>query len=160
MTEIGRPSRLGDQTNVVRYVGGSYAPESPDGSGIVILPGAFDRKDEDGLSFIQRLILAKAEKQDKDRICLVFASRRTPGKTAVFAEMNVGDALQALSVFDNDFFFIEDPLPAEGEMLANPAHALLVGLPFPGVAIGSIQSEFAGQLLASVVLNTFPAIKP
>ena len=48
---------------------------------------------------------------DKAEICKVFASRMTLGKTAIFAELNVGKALKALKQFEEDFHFLANPLP-------------------------------------------------
>jgi hypothetical protein len=155
-------AKLNGDKNVVRYVGGSFVYVEADSDMFEVGAGAFERttKDEDGLSFIERLILAKSSKADEDEIRRVLASRRSFGKTAQFAELNVEKALHALSYFDSEFYFCEDPLPTEGEKLANPAHALLIGLPFKGEPAGSMTSEFAGELLSGTVERLFPAIKP
>jgi hypothetical protein len=161
MTEYGGAApKLSDDKNVVRYVGGSHCSFDEAAKEIAVYPSAFDRniKDSDGLSFIERLILSKNPKKDESEIRRVLASRRALGKTAHFAELNVGQALEVLSVFDTDFFFYEDPLSAEGEMLANPAHVLLNGLPFKGEPIGSLTSEWAGELLCGAVSRLFPAV--
>jgi hypothetical protein len=163
MTEAtGESQRLRDDKNVVRYVGGSHVAPIPDSDEFEIDGSAFDRtaKDVDGLSFIERLVLSTNQKLDEDEIRSVLGARRLFGKTARFAELNVGQALEALYVFDQDFYFCEDPLPENGDIPAIPAHALLKGLPFKEEAIGSLTSEWAGELLSGAVLRTFPAIKP
>jgi hypothetical protein len=148
--------RLPETANIVRYVGGSnYSASTGVLNGI-----AFERppKDVDGLSVTQRLVLARNSEKDKTEIRTVFASRMTLGKTAVFAELNVGRALSKLARFDEEFFFLADPLPESDQKLANPAHALLKGLPFVGDEVGSLKSELAGDLLRSVVHDVFSAI--
>ena len=149
------PKRLPETANVVRYVGGSNYNDSTG-----VLNGiAFERppKDINGLSVTQRLVLARNSEKDKTEIRKVFASRMTPGKTAVFAELNVGKALNVLKRFDEEFYFLSDPLPPCDQKLANPAHALLKGLPFVGEEVGSLKSERAGDLLRSVVHDIFSA---
>ena len=158
----GEEEKLSADNNVVRYVGGGSISLGPNEGEFEIGAGAFERstKDEDGLSFIERFVLAKQSNSDEDEIRRVLGSRRSFGKTAQFAELNVGKALEALSYFDNDFYFCEDPLPEDGEMLANPAHALLIGLPFKGEPAGSMTSELAGELLSGTVERIFPAMQP
>jgi hypothetical protein len=148
--------KLPASRNVVRYVGGKHVGNSTG----ALNGSAFDRtpKDSDGLSFTQRLILSKNPKSDEAEIRRVLGSRLTMGKTAVFAELNVRGALAALKAFEGDFHFREDALAKQGDMLANPAHALLIGLPFKGEAVGSLRSEHAGDLLRQTVIRTFPAV--
>ena len=150
--------RRADAAKVVRYVGGSnYDHTTGEVNG-----SAFDRtpKDADGLSVTQRLVLSTESDKDKSEIRQVFASRMTMGKTAIFTELNVGRALAVLKQFDEDFHFLASPLISSGEKMANPAHALLIGLPFVGEAVGSLKSELAGDLLRSVVHDKFPAVVP
>jgi hypothetical protein len=158
----GKKNKLGVDRDVVRYVGGSFISLGPSEGEFEIGAGAFERsaKDEDGLSFVERFVLAKQSNADEDEIRHVLGSRRSFGKTAQFAELNVGKALDALSYLDNDFYFCEDPLPKDGASLANPAHALLIGLPFKGEPAGSMTSELAGELLSGTVERIFPARKP
>jgi hypothetical protein len=158
----GKKEKLGTDRNVVRYVGGSFVSLGSGENEFEVSAGAFERSTdhEDGLSFIERFILAKQSTADEEEIRRVLGSRRSFGKTAQFAELNVGKALEALSYFDNDFYFCEDPLPEDGEMLANPAHALLIGLPFKGEPAGSMTSELAGELLSGTVERIFPAMQP
>ncbi len=158
----GAHQRLADDKNVVRYVGGSHVTLSPLTGEFEVDASAFDRtaKDHDGLSFTERLVLSIDPHRDEDEIRRVLAARRSLGKTARFVEVNVEQAVKALSVFDNDFYFCEDPLPATTGIPANPAHVLLKGLPFAGEAIGSLSSEWAGELLSGIVTRTFPAVAP
>lgn len=147
--------RVRAEENVVRYVGGaSYDPVTKEVDG-----GAFGRKpkDTDGLSFTIRMILDSDSESDKNRIREIFSTHIKVGKTAIFAELNVGDVEEALEEFGDGFFFQHDPLPEDGEKLANPAHAILNGLPFIGEAAGSLKSEYAGDLLKNLVLDKFPA---
>lgn len=163
MNEAGDTNqRLADDKNVARYVGGSHVTLNPLSGEFEVDASAFDRtkKDHDGLSFVERLVLSTDQQRDEIEIRRVLAARRSIGKTARFAELNVGQAVEALSVFDNDFYFCEDPLSAKDGIPANPAHALLKGLPFVGEAVGSLRSEWAGELLSGIVTSTFPAVAP
>lgn len=150
-------NNLAEDEQVVRYVGGSHYSEDThevDGS-------AFDRKpkDDDGLSFTRRFLLSDDEGDDENKIREIFDSRMKVGSTAQFAQLKVADALSALTEFEEVFEFVEDKLDAEGDALANPAHALLLGLPFAGESIGSLKSEVAGDLLSQCVNYCFPAKK-
>ena len=159
MSEARENERLTNDKNVVRYVGGSHVVINPVSGEFEIDASAFDRttKDHDGLSFIERLVLSTDPQRDEVEIRRVLSARRSFGKSARFAELNVGQAIEALRVFDSDFYFCEDPLPASNGIPANPAHALLKGLPFVGEAVGSLRSEWAGELLSGTVTRTFPA---
>jgi hypothetical protein len=146
---------LASAERVVRYVGGLHYNHETG----VVDGSAYGRRknDDDGLSFTRRYIVAVDDETDKNQIRRIFASRLKIGKTAVFAQFSVADALDALSDYEEAFDFIENELEAEGQCLANPAHALLRGLPFVGEAVGSLKSEVAGDLLASRVDEIFHA---
>lgn len=147
--------RLDREEMVVRYVGGAHV----DGATGQINGSAFDRtaKDVDGLSFTRRGILAAEPMADRDAIRQVMASRLRLGNTAVFAELQVGTALDALKPFESEIFFIEDPLPPRATAMANPAHALMIGYPFAGEQVGSLRSEHAGDLLRLCITDRFAA---
>ena len=154
----GKTKELASAANVVRYVGGSQYDHATG-----ILNGeAFIRplKDIDGMSFTQRLIFSTNSEDDKNEIRRVFASRMNVGKTAIFAELNVEKALTALAQFEEEFHFLADPLPLDGSKLANPAHSLLIGLPFAGEAVGSLKSELAGDFIRKTVHGKFSAVFP
>lgn len=145
--------KLSPDENAARYVGGSkFDP----GTARVLLT-AFDRegKDSDGLSFNQTGVLSSVQADDDHQIRLITASRITVGKSAVFAELNVGEASSKLASFGDQFHFEADPLEADGQKLANPVHALLMGLPFKGEANGSLKSELASDLLTQAVNRIF-----
>ncbi|MEO5598048.1 MAG: hypothetical protein ABIQ66_05455 [Novosphingobium sp.] len=151
------PKRLLAVKNVVRYVGGAHIDTNTG----KVNGSAFDRtlKDIDGLSFTQSGIFAGKQTKDDAQIRLVVGSRLKLGTTACFAQINVGEAQCGLTQeFDSEFFFQEDKLDAEGKWLANPAHALLMGLPFMGESVGSLRSELAGDFLRRKIIRTFPAV--
>lgn len=148
--------RLKDSEIVARYVGGShFDPSTKQMNG-----SAFERtpKDKDGVSFTRRGLLNSNDDQDRNDIRQITASRLKIGKTAVFAELQVGRALAALEEYNQDIYFCNDPLDEDGSELANPAHALLIGFPFKGEQIGSLKSEVAGDKLRDCVDDIFPAI--
>ncbi len=141
---------------VARYVGGAHIDA---GTG-QINGSAFDRtsKDVDGLSFTRRGMFAADSEADRAVIRQVVGSRLRLRRTAVFAEVEVGSALEALHAFESAIDFIEDPLDAEEDALANPAHALLIGYPFRGESIGSLKSEVAGDQLRLRIYDRFAAV--
>ena len=150
--------RLGAEENVARYVGGMhFDPTTGQVNG-----SAFERtrKDHDGVSVTRRGIFSNDEAEDRAAIRKVTSSRLKLGKMAVFAELNVGNALESLAEFEQEVYFAADPLEAKGEALANPAHALLIGFPFLGEQVGSLTSELAGDRLRQCIHDRFPATMP
>jgi hypothetical protein len=148
-------ARLPDDQNVVRYVGGSHIDEITG----VINGSAFDRtvKDVDGLSVTRRLFLDSDDTRDQQAIRDVIGSRLFLGKTAVFAEVNVGQVRSLPQASSLGIELEEDPLPAEGLRLANPAHALILGLPIKGESVGSLRSEVLNDQLARLIEHRFQA---
>jgi hypothetical protein len=154
--ESGNLDPVPDNEDIVRYVGGShFAPYTQQ-----INASAFDRtaKDEDGLSFNRVGIFDSNIDKDRDELRRVMASRMSLGKKAVFVQINVGEAIKSLTEFQENIFVVADPLSADGPALANPAHALMCGLPFKGESVGSLKSELAGDRLRAVVRVVFPAV--
>lgn len=147
--------RIPGEEDVTRYVGGAHFDP---GTG-QINGSAFDRtpRDVDGLSVNRVGFLGADVAADRAELRRVMGSRLTLGKTAVFVQLNVGEALDALAEFEEDIFFTPDPLEAVGDKLANPAHALCIGLPFKGEATGSLKSAVAGDRLRAVIRDRFPA---
>lgn len=144
---------LDDSENAARYVGGlNFDPVTKR-----VNIEAFDRgvKDADGLSFTRTGMLAEEQNADDSMIRKIMGSRLAIGKNAVFAVVKVGDAILSLSHFGMKFEFVADPLEEDGAKLANPAHALLLGLPFKGESVGSLNSELAGDLLVRAVNRLF-----
>ncbi|MBV8686165.1 MAG: hypothetical protein JOZ90_16450 [Alphaproteobacteria bacterium] len=141
---------------MTRYVGGShFDPDTGEVNG-----SAFERtpKDTDGVSVTRcRFFSAEVEK-DHAEIRRIVGSRLKLGKTAVFVELNTGAILDALASFEEDVAVVEDPLPRDGEALPNPAHALIIGFPFKGEAVGSLRSEEAGDALRKIIRRKFPAV--
>jgi hypothetical protein len=156
--ELRERPRVSREENVARHVGGAHFDDTTG----QVNGGAFDRspKDTDGLSVMRRGVLAIDPPDDEIAIRRVMSSVRKLGATSQFVELNVGRMLDALEEFEQEVFVCEDPIPAEGDALANPAHALVVGLPFAGEAIGSLRSELVGDRLRSLVCHTFPAVLP
>jgi hypothetical protein len=144
------------QDNLARYVGGAHFDP---GTG-EINGSAFERtaKDTDGLSVTRCRFFAADVPTDDEAIRHVVGSRLKLGKTAVFAEVNTGQVLDVLGVFEQDVSIVQDPLLAKHAVLANPAHALIMGLPFKGESVGSLKSEIAGDKLKQIIIRKFPAV--
>ena len=142
--------------DLARYVGGAHFDP---GTG-EINGSAFERtaKDTDGVSVTRCRLFAADVSKDEAAIRRVVGSRLNLGKTAVFAEVNTGKVLDVLAVFEQDISVVQDPLLAEKGALPNPAHALIVGFPFKGEAVGSLKSEVAGDKLKQIIIRKFPAV--
>ena len=149
--------RLAGHEIVARYVGGShFDPDTNQING-----SAFERtpKDKDGVSVTRRNFLKSDTEEDRNEIRRIMASRLKFGKTAVFAELYIENALAALAEYEQDIHFCTDPLEEDGTELANPAHALLIGFPFKGDQVGSLKSEVAGDKLRKCISDKFAAIQ-
>lgn len=148
--------RVSDAENIVRYVGASAFDRAMG----LVNGSAFDRtpKDHDGVSVTRRGILAQDSLEDEDEIRRAVGSRLRLGLTAIFVELNVGEALHALAEFEQEVLVCEDPLQAENGYLPNPAHALILGLPFAGETVGSLRSEVASDRLRQIIRRRFPAV--
>lgn len=148
-------SAVSREIDLARYVGGSHFDETTN----QINGSAFDRmpKDHDGLSVNRCGVFDSNVDLDRQAMRVVTASRMKVGKTAVFIQFNTGAALDALAEFNQEILICEDPLPADGAALANPAHALVVGLPFKGESLGSLKSELAGARLRATIFDRFSA---
>ena len=120
---MGKDEGLPRTEEVLRYVGGSnFDPDTGKVHG-----GAFDRtaKDADGLSFTRVGVFSQDLTEDDANVRAVNGARLSLGKTAVFAQVNVGATIDALTPFESDFYFCADPLKERDGIVANPAHALL-----------------------------------
>ena len=124
--------------------------------------GAFDRapKDDDGLSVNRVGVFSGDLAADRSQLRAVMASRMKLGANAAFVQLNAGEAIATLSEFEGPIFICHDPLPASDTALENPAHALIIGLPFKGEAVGSLKSEEAGDRLRALIRDRFPARPP
>lgn len=149
--------RLGGDEVVARYVGGSHFDPATN----QINGSAFERtaKDHDGVSLNRRGLLDADPEKDRQEIRMITASRLKLGKTAVFAELQISCAIEALDEYSQDIYFCANPLDSNEKELANPAHALLIGFPFKGEQIGSLKSEVAGDKLRNCICDKFPAVE-
>ena len=153
--ELRARPRVARPEDLCRYAGATQFDASTGKIGASV----FDRylKDHDGLSVNRRGVFSNVESEDDAEICRVASTSRTPGKTARFVVFNTGKLLDVLEEFDREVFVCQDPLNAEDEAEANPAHALIVGLPFVGEEVGSITSEIIGDRLRRIASVGFPA---
>jgi hypothetical protein len=156
MPRIKGALRVDGAENVVRYAGASHYDDTTG----EVNGSAFDRtlKDDDGLSVTRRGVFSKIQNTDENRIREVMNSRLTLGKKAIFVEVNVKQILSVLAEYEQNIFVEENPEQAEGTRLANPAHALVIGLPFVGEAVGSLKSEIASDKIRQIICHTFPAV--
>ena len=147
--------RVEGNEDLCRYAGGAHFDKSTGKIGA----GVFDRhpKDHDGLSVNRRGIFSVNEADDDAAIRHVTSTRMTLGKTARFVVINAGVMLAALEEFEREVFVCADPLEEVGKAAANPAHALIIGLPFVGEEVGSMTSELIGDRLRRLTSMGFPA---
>lgn len=135
--------RVGRHEKVVRYARPS------DVHGDTLNGSAFDRKaaDRDGVSVCRLGVFQAEPVGDLDQIRRAMGSRLRLKPAGRLAEISVGAIEDVGREVDELLFVVEDALPAEGGHPANPAHALIDGLPFKGASVGSLSSELAGDLL-------------
>lgn len=126
---------------------------------------AFDRpeKDHDGLSVTRRhVLIPDDDAADLKRIREVLGAWRMLKASHRLAQISVGDILAAGAEANRALSVVEDPIEAEPPKPANPAHALILGLPFAGAEKGSLDAVMASDLLARKIdpQNVLPAIEP
>ena len=63
-------------------------------------------------------------------------------------ELDVADVLDVAAMVKRAIDVIEDPLVPEGAKCANPAHALIDGMPFAGAEQGEVDGLYAHDLLS------------
>lgn len=80
------------------------------------------------------------------------------GATALLAKLNIGMVRKALETefADQNIKIVEDPLEATDQFPADPSHTLMINMP----AAGEPLVEAIGDLLAEMVIDTFPARQP
>jgi hypothetical protein len=149
---------VSEDENILRYV--SLTGYDPDAN--IVNGSAFDRKpkDDDGLSVTRVGVFSDDAEEDLRQIRFVSSKWLTIRKSGRFAELNVGSLYRALARLDRDIqdvSVVENPLEALNGKPANPAHALILGLPFRGEAVGSLTSELAGDLIRRTVIRLHPA---
>jgi hypothetical protein len=130
----------------------------------IVGSSAFDRpeKDHDGLSVSRRGVLASDEATDLRLIKEVLGAWRTLKASNQLAQISVADILAAGEEARRALLVIEDPVAAEPPKPGNPAHALILGLPFIGSDTGSLDALTAGDLLARKIepSSVYPALEP
>lgn len=134
--------RLHDLHHVVSYVSGSRHHEGlVDGS-------VFMRRtaDTDGLSVNWLECFPSPRANQISEICA--RSRISVRATGRFAEINVGEAIEAVSSVAPNCSAVHDPLAQEGEFREDPSHALFIGLP---EASESERALLAGDLISQRV---------
>lgn len=146
--------RLPPGERVVRYARPSDVDQDK------VNGSAFDRvpKDEDGVSVCRLGIFDAARDRDLAMIRVVLGSSLTLKPNGRLAEIGVSDIEAVGQEVGELLAVIEDALAANPPALANPAHALIDGLPFKGASIGSLTAELAGDLLKLRVSDLHPAI--
>ena len=142
---------LQDSDNVVRYVGYTKIKENNriDGTAFCLRP------DEDGLSVNWlEFFTGLAKPQQVAEVRRVI--HRTPGRRAVFAELNVGDVKQYLKEELPDVRVVNTPQPADDRFPEpDPSHCDIMGLP-PAEAENI--ALIIGDMLAKRVNAIHPAV--
>lgn len=117
-------------------------------------------KDADGLSVTRRgYFYATDDVADMREIRAIMVSRAFPlGDDSCFAELSVEDIIAAGREAQTIFSVVEAPSKSKDKegKLANPAHAIIDGLPLEGTSIGSFSSQLVGDLLVSKVRREHP----
>lgn len=153
---MNKGDALAVEAHVVRYA----RPEDYDSG--MLHSSAFNRpaKDADGLSVTQLGVLEpKDHDADMRVIRAIMISRGIPlGEDTCFAELAVSDIIEAGREAMTTFSVLHSPSKAKlGEgKLANPAHAIINGLPLEGLSIGSLTSQLVSDLLLTKVRREIP----
>lgn len=150
-----RGDPLPDEHHIVRYLSPSQVRDgSGQAAGFVLRPS------DDGMFSVDWLECLAATGPDPlgeaRRV-----SRLDLRQNGRFAVLRVGDILHAvtatltrLAVTHDRPRVTHDPLPAEGDRPANPAHSLLLGLPPPGTD----EAYAVGDVIAKQVQALHPAV--
>ena len=143
---------LPDSDNVVRYVGGSKIGENHRIDG-----AAFCRRhDEDGPSVNWLEFFSGLDKQQQIAEVRRLIHLRILGRTAAFAELNVGDVKQRLRDELPDVYVIHKPEPADHNFPASdPSHCEIMGLP---PAEAEDLALTIGDMIAQRVKAIYPAV--
>lgn len=146
--------RVATEERVVRYA----KPTAVEGD--VVNGTAFDRRPTDvtGLSVSRLGIFDPDRARDLAMLRTVIGSALTLSPNGRLAEIGVG-TIEAVGREVGQLLHVaENALPAVTPALANPAHALIDGLPFKGAPVASLQNETAGDLLALRVSELHDAL--
>ena len=139
---------LPDGDRILRYLSPTLIRDgSAKGAGFHLRPSDIEGFSVDWLEF-----LAKAGADPLGEVRRVSRLRLRP--RGRFAELRVGDILRAVAEELATLQVVHDPLPAEGDYPANPAHSLVRGLP----PHDTDEAMLVGDLIAECVTAMHPAV--
>ncbi len=141
-----------DNFDVVHYVGSSKIQEGRVDGTAFHLRAADLRAPRPGLSF-NSLDYFGGMSRTGQLECIKLLSRVRPGQGSMYAEINVGWALDQLSDVLPDTAFARSPLGPDDGYLPDPSHCELLGLPSPD----TFQAEVVGEILSRCVQGLRPA---
>lgn len=146
--------RVSPEEHVVRYA----KPTSVEGDGVN--GTAFERRltDITGVSVTRLGMFDPDRVRDLVEVRRVMATAMRMKRNRRLAEIGVGDIEAVGREVGQLLQVMENTSPADLPVLANPAHAVINGLPFVGAPVASLQSELAGDLLALRVSQLHDAL--
>jgi len=152
-----KEKELDSEHHVVRYVNSTCVTDG----GKAVTGRAFHLRPGEECLSVNWLEACGSERNDQltevRRTCRMgrrsSCSRR---KRDIFAEINVGELLRALSEEMYCSRIIHDPQDATEEHCADPSHAVITDLPLHG----SADAVLVGELIAECVSVLHPVIKP
>lgn len=135
------------EQEVVRYARPSDVPNG------FLLSTAFERpeKDKNGLSICQLYVFSPHLDADLVALRQVLGAWMNLKPNGRFAQLSVADIVAVGEEVAQTLSVVEDPVAAQGDKPANPAHSLIVGLPFKGADQGELGAVLASDLLARKV---------
>lgn len=149
---------VGANERVVRLL------RAPDFKNGFVQSTAFDRpeKDRDGLSVSRRGVFSAEDETDLRTLRQVIGAWRQVKASQRLAQISVADILDAGREADRVLSVIEAWVEADYPKPANPAHAIICGLPFMGADEGSLGSVAAADILARKIgpNDVFAAVEP
>lgn len=151
---------------LVRYI------RPADIDGVIVSGTAFERKlkDKDGVSVTRLGMFSKALEKDLNSIRTVMNSRLKMAATGKLGQIssvaiaNVGSktrtALEVMTSPSSGTAFNADKdigrELGKNKKFANPAHAVIVGLPFNEGELDDLEADLAGDLLARAISTLHP----
>ncbi|WP_198355702.1 hypothetical protein [Sphingomonas sp. MA1305] len=143
---MAKGDRVGADQEVVRYARPSDFDEG------VLSGSAFDRnaKDYDGVSVCRLGVFSANLDEDLDSIRAVLGAWRSLKKNGRLAQISVQDIEAVGSEVRQVLVVVEDEIASAEDKPANPAHALIEGLPFIGGAAADLASDLLRRKVSAL----------
>jgi hypothetical protein len=139
----------GDDEDIVKHAPSAYV-HGDWVDGFAFLPRPLP-KDSDGSSVNRLRVLSEDDDEAMVSVRKLVRLKLRPSHR--FAQIVVRDLRQCVAALDLHLTVIASPLPAEDGHGRDPSHALIVGLPRPGV-----MDDLIGDLIRKKIKRVHPAV--